>query len=228
MTMAPQEGKQGTGKLQVQVFDIRTKNKLWDRNFRKGQFEFFHSRPGRTVTMLVIDYDSIKAEAKEDAALDTKLKAIEGTQGKKDSYLLRVFDAQTGNDLGAVLIDTGNLSFRVRWATTIRDTVLVGDSINRTLVYSLKSGAQTGKLFGNPAAIANDGSKMLIEDNKGSADLYEASTLKSLAHFSFPTRIVHAEFTSEGKNLMVLTADQSVYQLNVGSAPEASQAASSN
>ena len=228
MTLAPQEGKPNAGKLQMQVFDIRTKDKLWEKNLRRSRSEFFHSQPGRTVTMLVIDYESIKAEAKEDAALNAKLQLIEGTEGKKDSYLLRVFDAQTGNDLGAVLVDTGKLSFRVIWANTIRDTVLVGDSINRTLVYSLKSGVQKGKIFGDPRAISNDGSKMLVENNKGSADLYEIATLKALAHFTFPTRIVHAEFTGDGNKLMVLTADQSVYQVNVGAAPEAPQSARTN
>jgi WD40 repeat protein len=224
MTLAPQEGKQNVGKFLMQAYDVRTKTKLWEKNVRKSRFEFFHSRPGRTVTMLVIDYDAIKAEAKDDPALNAKLQAIEGTEGKKDSYVLRVFDALNGNDLGAVLVDTGKLSFRVLWATTVHDTVLVGDSINRTLVYSLKSGAQKGKIFGDPRAISNDGSKMLIETGKGLADLYDIATLKPLAHFTFPSRIVHAEFTAEGNNLMVLTADQAVYQLNVSATPESTQA----
>jgi WD40 repeat protein len=228
MTLAPQEGKQNMGKFLMQAYDVRTKTKLWEKNVRKSRFEFFHSRPGRTVTMLVSDYDSIKAEAKEDAALNAKLQAIEGTEGKKDSYVLRVFDAQNGNDLGAVLVDTGKLSFRVIWATTVRDTVLVGDSINRTLVYSLKSGAQKGKILGDPRAISNDGSKMLIETNKGVADLYDIATLKTLAHFTFPSHIVHAEFTAEGNKLMVLTADQSVYQVNVEGTAAGTQTASSN
>jgi WD40 repeat protein len=228
MTLAPQEGKQNMGKFLMQAYDVRTKTKLWEKNVRKSRFEFFHSRPGRTVTMLVIDYDAIKAEAREDAALNAKLQAIEGTEGKKDSYVLRVFDAQNGNDLGAVLVDTGKLSFRVLWATTVRDTVLVGDSINRTLVYSLKSGAQKGKILGNPRAISNDGSKMLIETSKGAADLYDIGTLKILTHFTFPSRIVHAEFTAEGNKLMVLTADQSVYQINVEGASAGSQTASTD
>jgi len=226
MTLAPQEGKQNAGKFTMQAFDVRTNKKLWERNVRKSRFEFFHSRPGRTVTMLVIDYDAIKAEAKEDAALNARLQAIEGSEGKKDSYVLRVFDAQNGNDLGAVLVDTGKLSFRVLWATTVRDTVLVGDSIDRTLVYSLKSGAQKGKILGDPRAISNDGGKMLIETGKGVADLYDIATLKVLAHFTFPSRIVHAEFTAENNKLMVLTADQSVYQVNVEGAPANTQTAS--
>jgi hypothetical protein len=102
----------------------------------------------------------------------------------------------------------------------------VGDSIDRTLVYSLKSGAQKGKILGDPRAISNDGGKMLIETGKGVADLYDIATLKVLAHFTFPSRIVHAEFTAENNKLMVLTADQSVYQVNVEGAPANTQTAS--
>jgi len=43
--------------------------------------------------------------------------------------------------------------------------------------------------------------------------LYDTATLQSLAHFTFPARLIHAEFVSTG-NLLVLTADQIVYELN--------------
>ena len=213
LTLAPESKNKPANRLLLKVFDVRTNAKLWEKNLQKTRPEFYHSRTGKTLTMLVGDYDAIKAEAKEDPSLNTKLQAIEGTQGKKASYVLRVFDSLTGNNLGAVLVDTGNLSFRVEWATAIGDTVLVGDSINRTLVYSLKSGAQIGKIFGSLRAVSNDGRKMLLESATGSADLYDISTLASGAHFTFSSRIVHAAFTGDGNTLMVLTADQTVYQL---------------
>jgi hypothetical protein len=39
---------------------------------------------------------------------------------------------------------------------------------------------------------------------------------------------VHAEFTAEGNKLMVLTADQSVYQINVEGASAGTQTASTD
>ena len=225
LTLAPPKDKQNAGKVELEAHDIRTDARLWEKTLPKGKFEFFHSQSGNTVTMLVIDYPSIKAEAKEDPALNTRLQAIEGAEGKKDSYLLRVFAAQTGNNLGAILVDTGKLSFKVRQAMAIGDTVLVGDSINRTLVYSLKSGTQKGKVFGTPLALSSDGGKMLIEDNKGAADLYDADSLKQLVHFTFPSRIVHAEFTASEGKLMILTADQSIYRVDAAGNAASAQAA---
>jgi WD40 repeat protein len=225
LTLGPGSDKSRSDHLLMRVYDVRTKNKLWERPIRKTRPEFFPSRPGKTLTMLVADYASIKAEAKEDASLNARLQAIEGTEGKKDSYVLRVFDSLSGKDLGAVLVDTNNLSFRVIWATTILDTVLVGDSINRTLVYSLKSGTQKGKIFGSPRAISNDGTKMLVEGNAGTADLYDIATLASVAHFTFSSRIIHAEFTADGNAVLVLTADQTVYRLKTGASQEGSRTA---
>src|SRR5205807_5278110 len=113
------------------------------------------------------NYDNVKAESKQDAALNARLSRIDSTQGKKDSYVVRVFDAATGNSLGAILVDTGNLSFKVRRAAAVGDTVLVSDSHDRTLVYSLKSGEQKGKVFGYARAISPDGSKFLVDNGKG-------------------------------------------------------------
>ena len=140
--------------------------------------------------------------------------------GQKASYVLRVLDGATGNNLGAVLVDTGNLSFKVRWAFAVRDTVLVGDSNNRTLVYSLKSGEQKGKVFGSPRAISNTGDRMLLENAQGDTDLYDTSTFQSLAHFTFPSRITYSQFSSDDSSIFVLTADQMVYNLKN---PEAAQ-----
>jgi hypothetical protein len=45
--------------------------------------------------------------------------------------------------------------------------------------------------------------------------VYDTSTLQSLGRYSFPSRVIHAEFLAGG-TLMVLTGDQTVYQINAG------------
>jgi hypothetical protein len=115
--------------------------------------------------------------------------------------------------LGAVLVDTGNLSFKVHWATTTGDTVLVGDSRHRTLIYSLKTGEQRGKILGEPRAVSKAGDRVLVDTGKGEADLYDVASLQPVAHFTFPSRIIRAEFTDDGSGLFILTADQNVYSV---------------
>jgi histidinol dehydrogenase len=81
-------------------------------------------------------------------------------------------------------------------------------------VYSIKTGSQEGSLIGRPVAVTLNGDKVLVQNEMGVADLYDSTTLQSVAHLSFPARIVDADFAGDG-SLYVLTADQNVYQLNV-------------
>lgn len=208
------ESKDKSSGLFLKVFDIRSNQQLWKRGL-KTRPGIFYSRQGKTLTMLIGDYETIKAEAEEDQSLGARLNAISGKQGQRDSYVLRVLDCSNGNNLGAVLVDTGNLSFRVVRANAVRDTVVVEDSINRTLFYSLKSGEPKGKVFGRMRAMSYSGNLALVENEKGVADLYDTSTLKPLAHYSFPDRIVLAQFLASDSELMVVTADQTVYRLQV-------------
>ncbi len=132
---------------------------------------------------------------------------------RKASYVVAVLDPASGQRNGAVLVDTGNLSFKVRSAVTAGDTIMVTDSEDRTLVYSLKTGMQKGRVFGNIEAVSADGTKMLVEYGRGEVDLYETSNLQSLAHFTFPAPMVHAEFAADGKTMRILTADQLIYKV---------------
>jgi len=200
----------------MEVRDVKTNALLWERKIGKIWPKFFCSQD--VLTMVVGDLDSMKAAAKEDPNIHKALNAIDS---KRDAYLLQAFDVATGKPLGSVLVDTGKLSFRVRWAVTVGDTVLVADSLNRTLVYSLKTGLQRGKVLGYVWATSPKGDRMLVEDGHGQSEMYDTLTLQSLARYGFPSRISDAEFTADGKTLMVLTSDQTVYQFNTNAGAQA-------
>ena len=92
--------------------------------------------------------------------------------------------------------------------------MLLYDTHNRTLVYSLSSGQQKGKVLGRFRAISAAGDQVLLENGAGEAELYSTSTLQLLEHYTFPARITHAEFLASGK-LLVLAADQTLYEISV-------------
>ena len=54
---------------------------------------------------------------------------------------------------------------------------------------------------------------MLVDNGKSGTDVYDTTTLQPLVHLTFPSRIVHAEFLENPYNIFILTADQTVYQL---------------
>jgi hypothetical protein len=172
-----------------------------------------YSESGKTVTLIVADYDNMKQEARDNPRLSAGLAALADENRRKASYVVEVLDPTSGRYTGAVLVDTGNLSFKVRRAAAAGDTVIVTDSDGRTLVYSLKTGTQKGRVFGNTEAVSADGSKILVEYGRGEVDLYDTSNLQSLVHFTFPAPMVHAEFSKDGKTMRILTADQAIYNV---------------
>lgn len=208
LKLTPKSEKWNRHDYDLEVRDVRTNDLLWERKFEGERPRYFYSVADKTLTLVLAKYDNIRDAVKDNPPLLAKLEAIDA---KKDSYLIQPLDGMTGKPLGAVLVDTGKLSFAVERAVTRRDTVAVEDSINRVLVYSLNSGEQRGKVFGRCKAVSPDGGRLLVENEAGISDLYESSGLRSLRRFVLPARIVHAEFMPDGNGILLLTADQAVY-----------------
>ncbi len=203
----------------IQVHDVKTNNKLWERTLEKGRPNFFVS--GKALTLVLCAFDAIKAAAKDDASLSEKLNSMDA---RKDACLLQALDAHTGKTLGSVLVDTGKRSFWVRSAITMGDTVFAIDGKGRILIYSLKSGQQQGAISGRLMAVSQNGDKMLVEIEKGSLNLYDVATRTSLSHFDFSSRVTMATFTTNDSGMLVLTADQKVYKLALDANPSTTAA----
>ena len=50
----------------MEVLDVRTNKKLWDRKFDYDRPHPFYAQSGNTLTMLLDTYESVKAEVKDD------------------------------------------------------------------------------------------------------------------------------------------------------------------
>jgi len=196
------------GTLLMEAYDVRTNKKLWERKLKHAPKLFF-SKPSGSLALL----SSAEESDLDDPALKARLKAIPAKNGKRDAYLLSVVDARSGNPAGSLLIDTGNSSFRVREATVAGDTVLLVDSDDRTLIYSLKSGEEKGRVFGPVLALSRTGDKALVQESPGEVTLYDLSSVQPIAHSTFPRRALHAEFSDDGATIFLLTEEQLVYHL---------------
>lgn len=210
-----------SSRFTLEARDVRNNKLLWQLDPEKYLPRFYYLRQAGTITFIVSSYDKIKEAARENPNLNARLDAIHGREGKHDAYLLDVIEARSDKALGKVLVDTGDRSFTIRVAMAAGDNVFVSDSLNRTLVYSLASGQPKGTVLGRVAAVSKSGDRILVEGESGSADLYDTSTLISLAHYSFPMRLAYAEF-ADNDRIMVLTADQTVYQLSLPQQQKAS------
>jgi outer membrane protein assembly factor BamB len=208
LVLRPEKEKQDIDYVRtiMDVRDIHNNSTLWSRKLN-GRPSFFYT--GGKFALLTRNWDNIRAAAKEDPVLQARLQTVDD---KHDAYVLQVFDPHSGTHLGSLLVDTGKRSFEVESAYTFGDTVFVGDSENRTLVYSLRTNQQKGALVGSIVAATSTGDRVLIENGDGLTQLFDTTTLQPVTHFNFPSRVVGARFIENG-SLMVLTADQSVYQV---------------
>lgn len=200
-----------TCRPKIAARDIRTDQILWTREFKQYLPKFFYSQPTKTLTLLFESQDSVKAEVSDNLELKQKLHDL---PGKNFANLVEILDPDTGKVLGDLFVETGDASVWPIKAIAAGDTVLIYDLQNRTHVYSLKTGAQKGKVFGRFEAITASGDKMLVENDKGECKLYDTATLQPLAEYKFPARVAHAEFMPDGA-LLLLSADQIIYRLNV-------------
>jgi WD40 repeat protein len=213
-------GKKAPARFLTEVFDVKTNKKIWERKTESDRPHPFYYAPGKTLTLLLDMPETIKADTKDEPALNARFNALT-SDAQKHACLLRVVDPANGKPLGTLLVDTGNGSFRLRSVMTTSDTVVIYDSEKRTSIYSLKSGELKGKLFGRPLSVTRDGKKVLVENGKGKVDLYDTSTLRPIMHFTFTSWVSHAEFSDDGSTIHLLTGDQVVYHLKA-SAPQQS------
>ena len=125
-----------------------------------------YSRSGKSLTAVFQFMAIAKDEVKLDPELKQKYAAL---PNKDDAILIEVLDPLTGKTRGSIFVDTANYSFFGNSAITSGDTVLFYDTHNRTLVYSLSSGQQKGKVVGRFRALSAGGDQMLIENEAGVA-----------------------------------------------------------
>jgi len=95
------------------------------------------------------------------------------------------------------------------------DTVIVTDSNNRVLVYSLKEGKQLARTFGDSPSISPDGKLLAIENDDGVISILEAATLRKHHELHFANEIALTDFSADGKMLFRLTRDQTAYMLDL-------------
>jgi WD40 repeat protein len=129
----------------------------------------------------------------------------------KEAYLLEVIDAASGNLRGQLLIDTGKGSFRIVGSFADGDWVVVNDNENRTRVYSLSTGELKATFFGTYAQLSDEAGILLVQNESGALDVYDLKSFDKRAALTFPYHISVCSFSADGKQLLIVTANQIAY-----------------
>jgi hypothetical protein len=197
----------------IEMFDARTMKSLWSQNFPKESPRVWIAPNNQTMALLwAVNTDAAKAEISSDPKLTQSLAKMKEKEG---DYFLKIVNAQSGNEIGKLLIETGKGSFRVSNIFAVGDSVIVTDTRNRVLVYSLKTGEQKGRVFGAYATVSQASKLLCVENESGKLAVYDLETMEKRDDFIFTRPISMLRFSQDGKRLFVLTVAQTVYILDV-------------
>lgn len=198
----------------IEMFDARTMNSLWSKPFPKEAPRIWISATNQTMALAWdVSSDAAKSEISGDPALAQQLAKMKEKEG---DYFIKILDAQTGNELGKLLVETGKGSFRLARILAAGDSVIITDTENRVLVYSRRTGEQTGRVFGGYANVSQASKLLCVENEDGKIALYDLDSMEKRDEFTFSSPVSMMRFSQDGHRLFVLTRAQTAYVLDVG------------
>jgi WD40 repeat protein len=199
----------------VDVHDAATMKLLWSRPYPKEAPHAWVDYRQHTVSLAWnITDEAARDEIKTDPALAQKLTSLKGKEG---DYLVKVLNMRDGSELGKLVIETGKGSFRLEQVYATREWVMVADSENRILLYSLKTGEQKGRVFGDYATVSPDGKLLCVTNEDGKLNLYRLADMQSVEQFVFTGSVTLVEFSEDAKKLIVLTSNQTAHVFDISS-----------
>jgi hypothetical protein len=193
--------------------DARTGAPLWSQEYRKEAPRVWANPDDETLVLgWAVSTNAAKAEIQNDPALKARLTQLREKEG---DYFLQVVGARRGEVLSRLLIETGKGSFRIRNVFAVGEWIVITDSANRVIVYSLKTGEERGKAFGGRAAVARATGLLSVENERGQLTIYDLRTMTKRDTYTFLSPVSLARFSADGKRLFVLTANQTAYVLDL-------------
>jgi hypothetical protein len=210
------ERDRGTGRsYQLDALDIVDQKPLWSRNFPKqGPSVSGSPSSGRVVLIWTANSGGIRDEIAHDARLEA---LWDKEKPKEGDYLLEGLDSRSGTLVGAAVLHTGNRSYLPESVRAVGDWLVVEDNHNRVLLYSISTGEQLVRWFGNRPEISRNGQRLCLANGRGHLLVYDLGSLKQIDDLYFANSVTAHNFSADGKKLFVLTNDQTAFEFGVPS-----------
>jgi WD40 repeat protein len=192
---------------------------VWTRHFPKEAPSLAVEPVEGTISLMWQgDAGALEEELKSFPELAQKLAAA---KDKKWLVFVEAVEARTGTPLKAMLVDT------IRGSILILDKFSVGDWLfftvtpGQVLVYSFSKGEKIGQVMGTAPAVAKATGLMCVRSNPDQLALYDLASMELRREYSFSSPVAFQHFSRDGQRLLVLTADQAAYQLDVSAVTKA-------
>lgn len=189
----------------VEVRDVRDDHLVWTRHFPHEVPSFSFSEDRMVLAWPLSEGG--EGEIQQFPGLKSR--------AEKTDYLCEIIDPPKNAVSGSLLIKTNKRSFRLERVALAGDWVIATASGDQQLIYSVASGEEKAHFFGrNPVASSATG--LLALDSEASRiKLYDLATSQVRNEYGFPEPVAIKRFSADGKRMLVLTVEQTVYILDV-------------
>ena len=203
------------GHYLLDTLDSGTGKTLWSRTSdREFPVPFPDPQGARIVLGWRAESEAAGSAVKRNPEAARRFKAAKLSE---HDTVFEVLDALSGDSVGGVLVQSGAGPDSFSCAFSAGDALILGKDGTRVLLYSLSSGEERARLFGGcPSASAQ--TNLMAVSNAERVSLVDLRTGAKRDELVFPDPVVYTHFSADGKRLLVLTAHQVVFILDVSTA----------
>lgn len=215
-----QDDDKGTWALynaDLEVKDAATGKLLWSKHLPRSAPQVNVSPASDRLALI---WPPLSKTGAEELAQDAK--ALARLAHTDDEAILEVFELRSGKNLGVLPVHMSGVVRALPAVASGGDWVVIGDGQNRVMIYSISGAQPDRRLFGHRPVVSANGNLLCLENETGHVEVYELKSLQKQQELDFSRAVSVMQFTPEGKNLFVLSADQNAYLVDLhASAQEA-------
>jgi hypothetical protein len=196
---------------------IENGSRLWSREFLREDVPVPFADPQGDRYLLA--WAATSESGRNETARVSNLRGHEkASHLSEHDTVFEVFDVRSGKLLGGAVAQLGAGPENFEFAFSVGDFLILVKDDQRITVFSISTGRQTARLFGSiPSASA--AARLLAAADGPRLTLFDLATGAKRDDFVFPDSIAYSHFSDDGKRLLVLTAPQMLYVLDVSGAP---------
>jgi len=208
------DNKQGSSwNVEVDALDTANLNPLWSRSYPKqGPFLAGSPETGQLLMTWRARADGLKDELARDPKLQAHWPKDKPEEG---DFFWEVLNARDGNTMGSVYLRTGKYSFSPEYWNAAGESLVIADNKHRVLLYSIASGEQRAKWFGDHPKLSRHGDRLCLANGRTHLLVYDLKTLKQTNEYFFADPVMLKIFSEDGKRLLVMTSDQTLFVLGL-------------
>ncbi len=194
----------------VEVRDVRDDHLVWTRHFPHEVPKFGFN--GDTMFLIwPLKESGGQQEIQQYPELNQR--------AEKSDFFCEVVDPGKNSVAGKLLIKTNKGSFQVEGVSLAGEWAVVGATGNQVLVYSLASGEEKAHFFGTNPMVSATNALLAVDSDASRIKMYDLATAQLQHEYEFPEPVAFKQFSGDGKRMLVLTVEQTVYVLDVTAQP---------